>query len=593
MPAWPVCPPQSCVMTYSRPQFDPVPEAGSSLYRFHDRGVPEHRGVECSLFVLFLPGHAGDYRQARSLGNEVLRAASAKSIGVHVYALSNDEAYGAFDGDVLALQAQQTAAALRFLCTRYRATQPHCPRIFVIGHSMGGIAALEALRVLAADALVPAVHVDALLLLSVPLLRPVLACSASLARLYGRVRGFWAATSNAFLQKLPAIASISGGCPDWQVPFALSSLHAASMPPLVSAVSVSTEDLLHVQTPTDHLSILWCNQLVRVLAHAVVGVAALPSVDNADAASPAGPSLAERVQAMRGALLSNDTAVEPLVVAADETALHWQSLPIRALLDAACLMLVLPQARELLLCVARSPSHEAALHWRELVLGGLCGLLAHVTAFAATTLVGGGAGESLAPVTTVGDRASSSLAESWMLATRVLAAAGLATIFCALGHLMRRVMVCRFRAIRIRLLVLAALAAALSHPAVGLLVAAWASADDGRGAPLLLCMLAALVPNLAAWLRHSASSPAVLYSSDARVSLCHVLLVLVAHALEAVPTGVAHLGMVVIVVYTCCELLEAHAGASTESVARLLSMGTLISAFAKRPTVSGEHPHSQ
>ena len=77
------------------------------------------------------------------------------------------------------------------------------------------------------------------------------------------------------------------------------------------------------------------------------------------------------------------------------------------------------------------------------------------------------------------------------------------------------------------------------------------------------------------------------------LSLCHVLLVLVAHALEAVPTGVAHLGMVVIVVYTCCELLKAHAGASTESVARLLSMGTLISAFAKRPTVSGEHPHSQ
>ena len=77
-----------------------------------------------------------------------------------------------FDGDVLASEAARTATALRRLGDRWAGAASPPARIFIVAHSMGGIAALEALRSLAETGDAPLVRVEAVLLLSVPLRRP-------------------------------------------------------------------------------------------------------------------------------------------------------------------------------------------------------------------------------------------------------------------------------------------------------------------------------------------------------------------------------------------------------------------------------------
>ena len=464
------CPNQSCAMTYMRPSYEPVRHFPFPLYRYVDAGIPLNQ-LPCRLRLLFVPGHAGDHRQARSIGVETLRAAAIHKIGIEVYTLSNDEALGAFDGDVLLHQSKRVAQAIRFLTASN-------PPLFIAAHSMGGIAVLDALQMLAEEAEAP--KADALLLLSVPIRQPVLACSASLSRRYRRLRRFW--RSPMAQEALPAVASIWGGCRDWHVPAALSSLNGLF--DNATALSLPTTALPNVWTPTDHLSILWCNQLVKVIAQSVVSLALLRE------STEQPPSLEQRVGTLRASLLSIDTASSAMPVADDEwtstdeeIALVWlYAIPIRALLDAACATLLLTPLRELYSADKRPHLLRLVV---PIVLSTACGMLVSIAVSSGANAIRGEEEEDPS------DSIPLPSNEWWRLlvSIRVLLASILLLLLHVISSLTKR--------------------------------------------RLAICAFAALTPNLAAWVRAWMRSSDLTYadvthSSDAQDAVLCVLFLLVA-----------------------------------------------------------------
>lgn len=267
-------------MTFMRPRFE---RAGTTLYRYTDGGIHMPTTHPCQLVLLYVPGSAGSYRQCRSIGAELLRAAHERQVYASVFCVDTRESYSAFDGDILLESAGFVGHAIEYITHLY-ASQSSPPALIIIGHSMGGVAALEALRSNAKtsrDAKGSAhMTVHAVVLLSVPLRRPPLECTASLRQVYHRLRAFWIdacceGDGEGALRHMPAVASLWGGCRDWQVTAGLSATEGTLSPSLV-AVDTCTATLHDVRAACDHLSIVWCNQLARAIASASVELALLP-----------------------------------------------------------------------------------------------------------------------------------------------------------------------------------------------------------------------------------------------------------------------------------------------------------------------------
>ena len=242
----------ACEMTYMHPHYEPVTvdghETHAGLHRYLERGaVPQER---CELVVLFVPGMRASYQQVRSIASVAI---GMRRAAVHFYALDLGAAFSALDGDLLAAHALATRRALSTLRVAYADGGPSGglggdrvararrsaavpgakPALAVLAHSMGGIAALEALQPEHADS--GGGGAAGLVLLAAPVQRPPFdGASGSLRRAYTRLRERWAAAPPlaAARWQAPAVASICGGGADWQVAPALTALAGAVHPSL-------------------------------------------------------------------------------------------------------------------------------------------------------------------------------------------------------------------------------------------------------------------------------------------------------------------------------------------------------------------------
>lgn len=589
------CSPQQCEMTHMYPTYE---NQGNGLHRYFDQRVPKTAPAAAQLIVLFLPGHAGHHEQARSIGSETMLAAYARDLAVDVYTLSNDESYTAFDGAILYDQIDRIEMAIATLSERYR--DASTAGLYVIAHSMAGIATLEALRRIAArEAQRPALlSVDAVTFLGAPLQRPVVGCSSSLRRLHGRVRR-WLSEENAVAMAsehrtvvLPAIASISGGCRDGTVPSYLSNL-SGLVPPAAIALSTTTQHMPGVQTVVDHTALLWCNRLVRRVARSIVASAALRMRAESSRPSPSLP-LASRVQTLRAALIGPDAhTTSPSSVAGSTTALgseghvqhaaiaetcdatqaqcsdvlgkldsaaHDQLMidPMQALLDVACVTLLLVatasawHAWRRAQLDARKVPHVGNYVGRALPsLGRLallfaCGAVLG-SAMHAASLWGGTRLERYQMTLEVSDGIDgrwgpeSTMLTMWKLASPQRAALRflVAAAPAALMHGASRFAPLSAGHDRAQLLFLTSLLlAAATHPSVGLLLAA-IGAFSAHEAVCRLCLIgsAALLPGAAAWWRRPGYANAISYSSDARSALGHMCLLLIPLQLAALQRG--------------------------------------------------------
>lgn len=590
-------------MTDSRPIYKEVAFTRQPLYRYVDGGVAQHlEQTTCDLVILFVPGHGGDFRQGRSLGVEILLAAFAAKVKVHVYTLSNDGAFSAFDGSLLEEQAVRVAGAAADISRHYMA-EPR-PGLVVVAHSMGGVAALDALRMLAtARDATPPLAVDAVILFSVPLQRPVIACSDSLAHLYRRVHRFLTADDgNAWP---PVLASIWGGCRDWSVPEVLSSLEPMRLSANFSALSMPSRSLPQVSTPTDHLSILWCRQLVRVSARAIAHVAAL----RADETSL--PLAQRRVAALRAAFLDSGPMGSQAAAGKKAIAATWihddgawltlrlYALPLRTLLDVTYVtlfgMLSIP-----VLDIASARYAAVPTHALSTLVGAAVGLAVHAITVACRRVPLSNGYDSA-----IDDEGPAAVALpslpwphfAWALGARLLSS----ILLCALLHLGSRLagmvppLILWGRQRPAAALMAAAVGSMLTHPAVGLLVAVVSGADPSTSR-LGLCGILSLLPSFASWIRAGGVSrgAAVSYSHDAQVALGHSLLFLGACGCNTMTYGgrpraadgsttCMRLGAAIgVVLCAGCDTwagedaIRLHDGASAEAVLRTAALGAVI-----------------
>ncbi|KAK4055661.1 GPI inositol deacylase [Microbotryomycetes sp. JL201] len=252
--------------------------------------------------VIFVPGNAGSFRQVRSLASAASRAwfevpgfrrkgvssrDGARSLDFFTIDYNDD--FSAFHGQTLLDQAEYLADSIRYILSLYHQknslNRPDPTSVIVVAHSMGGIVARAALL----HPNYQSGSISTMLTIATPHIVPPVTVDRGVGKVYDSINALWrdayglsASSSSAMPSSQLARAraeladlvliSVSGGVSD--VTIASESASLASILPLNDShgFTVFTTAIPNVQTPIDHLAILWCQQLMHVLANAMLSI---------------------------------------------------------------------------------------------------------------------------------------------------------------------------------------------------------------------------------------------------------------------------------------------------------------------------------
>ncbi|SCZ99080.1 BZ3500_MvSof-1268-A1-R1_Chr7-1g09385 [Microbotryum saponariae] len=265
---------------------DPTPRA------FALTGIP----------VIFVPGNAGSFRQVRSLASAASRAyyelpgVRRKGIGskeggrpLDFFTLDFNDDFSAFHGQTLLDQAEYLADSIRYILSLYHQEsnaiqgRPDPTSVIVIGHSMGGIVARAALL----HPHYQSGSISTLVTIATPHAVPPVTVDRGVDRVYDNINSYWRRAHHLEAMSSPpsrrdlrgeaelsnlVLVSISGGISDTTV--ASESASLTSIMPLNDShgFTVFTTAIPGVQTPIDHLAMLWCRQLVETVATALLAI---------------------------------------------------------------------------------------------------------------------------------------------------------------------------------------------------------------------------------------------------------------------------------------------------------------------------------
>lgn len=280
--------PSKCEMTYSWPVYsNPVWAPPHAKYTVHGMYMKTVRPHFTGIPVLFVPGHLGSYRQARSITRHLWDLDEEL---FDVFTLDFQEELTALHGQFVMDQATYMNEVIRALLKQYRrqvraastSTSKSPPaikapdQVIIVAHSMGGIAA----RVAETLPNFKRHSIALVVTLGTPFDAPPFPFDASMAQVYERMRS----TNGSIAPSEGAqYVSIAGGHKDITVHAALSSV--SKIAPEERAMSILAPAMPSVQTSMDHLALLWCHQLLRAIAQGIHGSvnattrAILPDVD--------------------------------------------------------------------------------------------------------------------------------------------------------------------------------------------------------------------------------------------------------------------------------------------------------------------------
>ncbi|XP_032385894.1 GPI inositol-deacylase isoform X2 [Etheostoma spectabile] len=212
--------------------------------------------------VLFLPGNAGSYKQARSLGSVALRKAENMEGGLHfnVFTVDFNEELVALYGGSLLRQTHFLHESIKAILRLYKHLKTPPQSVVLVGHSMGGVVA-RALFTL------PRFNTNLVSLIitqASPHLAPVLALDPYLLDFYSAVRQKW--VNHAKKLRNVTVLSVGGGYRDYQVRSGLTSLPCPPADP--NKLSLVATAVPRTWVSTDHLSIVWCKELVLATVRA-------------------------------------------------------------------------------------------------------------------------------------------------------------------------------------------------------------------------------------------------------------------------------------------------------------------------------------
>lgn len=220
--------------------------------------------------VLFVPGNAGSYRQIRSI-SDTCRELNEQYGGSEIdfFALDFNEAYSALHGRTLLDQAEYLNDAINYILQMYRDNGKDVSSVMLLGHSMGGVVSRLAISL---DNYKPGT-VTTIFTLASPHLVPPATFDGDIQKVYNRMNDFWrsnyADSDNNSLSDM-TVLSIAGGKRDTMVPSDYISLD--SVVPSSHGLSTFSNSINRVWTGIDHDAMMWCHQLRRQIAIALMNV---------------------------------------------------------------------------------------------------------------------------------------------------------------------------------------------------------------------------------------------------------------------------------------------------------------------------------
>ncbi|KAI5475779.1 glycosylphosphatidylinositol deacylase [Pseudohyphozyma bogoriensis] len=248
--------------------------------------------------VVFVPGNAGSFRQVRSLASAATRYyyslpsiprklppshTNPGSRQLDFFTLDFNDDFSAFHGQTLLDQAEYLADSIRYILSLYhRSSLPDPTSLIVLAHSMGGVVARAAFL----HPHFQAGSVSTLITFATPHTVPPASVDRGIDNVYTAINQYWrdayslssvdpaspsSEKARAALQDL-ALISITGGLSDVMVSSESASTSSLLPQNASHGFTVFTTSIASIRTPVDHLAILWCNQLVELMAKALLGI---------------------------------------------------------------------------------------------------------------------------------------------------------------------------------------------------------------------------------------------------------------------------------------------------------------------------------
>lgn len=240
---------------------------------------------------MFIPGNAGDYKQSRSIGSVSERGylhrrlegnrqlsqreleEEAKQLSINRFdhfSIDYNEELSAINGIFLEDQTQFLNDCIRKILSLYdKNSKPGFVKptsVILIGHSMGGVIARASF--LAENYVSDSVIT--IITLNTPHYTCPLLIHKDIDYFYQKVNMFWRNAQEHEELHDVAIVSIGGGWRDIQVRADLSDLK--NIVPNHQQISVISTSIPNVWLANDHLSCVWCNQLVVVVSSSLANI---------------------------------------------------------------------------------------------------------------------------------------------------------------------------------------------------------------------------------------------------------------------------------------------------------------------------------
>lgn len=237
--------------------------------------------------VLFIPGNAGSYKQARCLASEAAQyyASSVQqdplalkdgTTSLDFFSVDFNEDFTAFHGQTLLDQADYLNDAVAYILSLYhdpRRSQrdpglPDPSSVILVGHSMGGVVA----RTMLTRSNYQANSINTIITMSAPHARAPVSVDADIVRAYKETNSYW---RDAYSQKWAndnplwhvTLISIAGGGLDNIIPSDYASL--SSLVPTTHGFTVFTSSIPNMWTGADHIQTTWCVQLMKATVRSI------------------------------------------------------------------------------------------------------------------------------------------------------------------------------------------------------------------------------------------------------------------------------------------------------------------------------------
>nr|XP_042707614.1 GPI inositol-deacylase isoform X2 [Chrysemys picta bellii] len=213
--------------------------------------------------VLFLPGNAGSYKQVRSLGSIALRKAEDVDFKYHFnfFTVNFNEELVALYGGSLQRQTRFVHECIKVILKLYKDQEFAPSSVAIVGHSMGGLVA----RALLTLKNFKPEFINLLITQATPHVAPVMPLDKYLTDFYTAVNNHWILKAQD-VRNLTTL-SVAGGFRDYQVRSGLAFLPRLSQHS--RALFVVSSAVPRTWASTDHLSIVWCKELILATIRAL------------------------------------------------------------------------------------------------------------------------------------------------------------------------------------------------------------------------------------------------------------------------------------------------------------------------------------